>query len=149
MKFVLIISGIWNLLFAFSKWSAEAQSRLLKALCIVNGCILTALGIWSAFREVNAQQVFVPFSLSLLLIGALINHDSNHEQNTISKLAIVSAFVLVALSIALVLLASDVSDYISACVTLTCCIMILSAPFSVLDEKMRKSSIVGEGDKES
>ena len=138
MKFVLIISGIWNLLFAFSKWSAEAQSRLLKALCIVNGCILTVLGIWSAFHELNAQQVFVPFSLSLLLIGALINHDNNHEQNTISKLAIVSAFVLVALSIALALLASDVSDYISACVTLTGCIMILSAPFSVLDEKMRK-----------
>lgn len=134
MEFVLIFSGIWNIIFAHVKWSLQAKNRLLKILCIINGTYLITIGGISSFISLNDKSTFAAFLLSMLLVGMLIDFKFNTEKNVISKLAIFSSFFLIAGAIGMMIFAENIEDIIDATAILSGCVMILSTPFTQLSE---------------
>lgn len=138
MEFVLICSGIWNMIFAFAKWSLVAKNRLLKILCIVNGAFLVSVGVVSIYYPLNEKSISLSFFLSLLLIGALFDAKFNIKMNTISSLACFSSIVLVACAVGIILFSGSIDDDVYACAILTGSVMILSTPFEKLHEKAMK-----------
>lgn len=138
MEFVLVCSGIWNMIFAFVKWSLESRNRLLKILCAINGAYLISVGVASIFVAFNDKSILLSFFLSIFVIGALIDFKFHIENNLISIIAILSSIALVACAIGITLFSSSIDDNIYACAILTGCIMLLSTPFEKLDEKVKK-----------
>ena len=134
MEFVLIFSGIWNIIFAHVKWSLQAKNRLLKILCIINGTYLITIYGISSFISLNDKSTFAAFLLSMLLVGMLIDFKFNTEKNVISKLAIFSSFILIAGAIGMMIFAENIEDINCAIATLSGCVMILSTPFTQLSE---------------
>lgn len=134
MEFVLICSGIWNIVFAHVKWSLQAKNRLLKILCIINGTYLVTIGGISSFISLNDKSTFAAFLLSMLLVGMLIDFRFNTEKNVISKLAILSSFILIACATGLMIFAENIEDIIDATAILSGCVMILSTPFTQLSD---------------
>ena len=140
MEFLLICSGIWNTIFAFVKWSLEAQNRLLKILGIVNGAYLIAVGAAGMFLPLNSKCLVLSFCISLLFAGALIDVKFTAERNTFSVLATISSIVIVICAIGLFLFSDTADDIVYACAAATGSIMILSTPFEKLSEKMKKDN---------
>lgn len=138
MEFILICSGVWNMIFAFAEWSLEAKNRLLKLLCVINGVILFFAGVVSVFFPLNEKSISLSFFSSLLLLGALFYSKFNIEKNTISFFACFSAVILVVCAIGMILFADSIDDSVYACVTLTGSVMILSTPFEKPYEKAKK-----------
>ena len=138
MEFVLICSGIWNMIFAFAKWSLESRNRLLKTLCAINGTCLISVGVVSMFSAFNDKSILLSFILSILVIGALIDFKFQIEKNPISFLAVFSSIALVICATGMTVFSDSVDDNIYACAILTGCVMLLSTPFEKLYEKTKK-----------
>lgn len=144
MGFVLICSGIWNMIFALAKWSLASKNRLIKSLCMVNGIYLVAVGVVSIFSSINDRSVFLSLLLSMLLIGMLIDFKFNTEKNTISIFAVFSSLALIVCAIGMTLLADSIDNIIYVCAILTGCTMFLSAPFERLHEKGKSDCFQGD-----
>lgn len=141
MEFILICSGAWNIIFAFSKWSIEAKNRLLKTLCTINGFSLIIAGISSYFLAIDEKLVIASFYILLFMVGMLIECKYSTENHIISKCAVFLALAMVILASMMVLFAESIDDYESACVALTGSIMILSIPYTQLSDRIKSKKL--------
>lgn len=141
MEFILICSGVWNIIFAFSKWSIEAKNRLLKTLCTISGCSLIIAGISSYFLPIDEKLVIASFYILLFMVGMLIECKYSTENHIISKCAVFLALAIVILASMMVLFAERIDDYESACVALTGSIMILSIPYIQLSDRIKSKKL--------